>query len=236
MENWMYNEFKHCGVDYSDINQAAQYDKKHNKFRDYEKEVIYLINELSLHNSRDLTLIDLGCGTGAFSVYASKYFKKIYAVDVAEAMIQQAKQKAVPQNNNITFINSGFLTYEHSEEPVDVVISSAALHHLPDFWKQIALMRINKMLKLNGIFYLFDIVFQFEPKEYKKKINDYIVDFISKAGNDFKSDVEIHIRDEFSTFDWIMKGLIINAGLKIERSRSIDGFSTEYVCVKDHDI
>jgi ubiquinone/menaquinone biosynthesis C-methylase UbiE len=236
MENWTYNEFKHCGVDYSDMNQAAQYDKKHNRFRDYEKEVNYLINELSLHNSKNLTLIDLGCGTGAFAINASKYFKKIYAVDVAEAMIHQAKQKMDPHNTNITFINSGFLCYEHNGEPADIVITSAALHHLPDFWKQIALIRINKMLKLNGIFYLFDIVFQFESKDYKKKINDYITDFVAKAGDDFKSEVEIHIRDEFSTFDWIMKGLITNAGFKIEKSRSNDGFSTEYFCVKDHDI
>jgi putative AdoMet-dependent methyltransferase len=235
-ENWTYNEFKHCGVDYSDTNQAAAYDKKHNKFRDYEKEVSYLINELALQNSKNLTLIDLGCGTGAFSAYASKYFKKIYAVDVSEAMIGQAKQKSGTQSKNITFINSGFLSYEHTEEPVDIVISSAALHHLPDFWKQIALMRINRMLKLQGIFYLFDIVFQFEPNDYKRKINGYISDFVKKAGTDFKSEVEIHIRDEFSTFDWIMKGLITNAGFKIERSRSNDGFQTEYVCVKEHDV
>jgi ubiquinone/menaquinone biosynthesis C-methylase UbiE len=236
MENWMYNEFKHCGVDYSDINQAAEYDKKHNKFRDYEKEASYFINELSLQNSKDLTLIDLGCGTGAFSINAAKYFKKIYAVDVAEAMIQQAKQKLDTQINNISFINAGFLSYEHNEEPVDIVMTSAALHHLPDFWKQIALTRINKMLKQNGLFYLFDIVFQFEPIDYERKINEYILDFATKAGKDFKTEVETHIRDEYSTFDWIMKGLITNAGFKIERSKSNDGFSTEYICVKDRNI
>jgi putative AdoMet-dependent methyltransferase len=236
MESWTYNESKHCGIDYSDKNQAAKYDSNHTKFRDYEKEVIYLINDLSLHNSKNLTLIDLGCGTGAFSIHASKYFKKIYAIDVAEAMIQQAKQKIDPQINNITFINSGFLSYEHTDEPVDIVITSAALHHLPDFWKQIALLRINRMLKMNGVFYLFDIVFQFDPKEYKKKINDYISDFVAKAGDNFKSEVEIHIRDEYSTFNWIMEGLITNAGFKIERSRSNDGFSTEYVCIKYQNI
>ena len=64
----------------------------------------------------------------------------------------------------------------------------------------------------------------------------YILDFTTKAGNDFKTEVEIHLRDEFSTFDWIMKGLITNAGFKIEKSKSNDGFSTEYICVKDHNI
>ena len=181
MGSWTYNEFKHCGVDYSDLNQAIEYDKKHSKFRDYEKEVGYLINELSLKNSKDLTLIDLGCGTGAFSIHAAKYFKKIYAVDVAEAMIQQAKQKLDAKINNISFINAGFLSYEHNKEPVDIVITSAALHHLPDFWKQIALLRINKMLKQNGLFYLFDIVFQFEPVDYERKINEIYFGFYNKS-------------------------------------------------------
>lgn len=233
MENWTYNEFKHCGVDYSDMNKAAEYDKNHGKFRDYGKEVGYIIHELALENSKDLTLIDLGCGTGAFSIHAAEYFKKIYAIDVAEAMIQLAKQKSDKQTDNICFVNAGFLSYEHNEEPADIVITSAALHHLPDFWKQIALIRINKMLKMNGLFYLFDIVFQFEPIDYKKKINNYISEFIEKAGMDFKTEVETHLRDEFSTFDWIMKGLITNAGFRIEKSRSHDGFSTEYICVKD---
>jgi putative AdoMet-dependent methyltransferase len=92
------------------------------------------------------------------------------------------------------------------------------------------------MLKLNGILYLFDIVFNFEPKDYRNKINEYISDFVTKAGKDFENEVEIHIRDEFSTFDWIMKGLITNAGFKIERSMSHDGFSTEYFCKKDRTI
>jgi ubiquinone/menaquinone biosynthesis C-methylase UbiE len=235
MESWLYNEFKHCGLDYSDMDNAAQYDKKHSRFRDYEKEADYLIKGLALQNSQSMTLIDLGCGTGAFAIHAAKYFKRIYAVDVSEAMILQAKQK-IESQHNITFINSGFLTYEHTGEPVDVVISSAALHHLPDFWKQIALNRINSMLKLNGIFYLFDIVFQFDPKEYKKKINGYITGFVAKAGEDFRPEVETHIRDEFSTFDWIMKGMITHAGFRIKRSRSIDEFSIEYICIKKQNI
>ncbi len=232
----MYDEYKHCGVDYSDKNHAAQYDIKHNKFRDYEKEVLYMIDKLSLHNSKDLTLIDMGCGTGAFSVNASGYFKKIYAVDVSEAMIAQAKQKLSPESNNVTFVNSGFLSYEHKDEPADVVISTVALHHLPDFWKQIALLRINRMMKMNAIFYLFDVVFQFNPNDYKEKIEGYIANLVKLAGDDFRSEVETHIRDEFSTFGWIMNGMLTNAGFRIERSGSNDEFGTEYICRKVQDV
>lgn len=55
-------------------------------------------------------------------------------------------------NLNIEFIQSGFLTYEHQSEPVDLIFTKAALHHLPDFWKQIALLRLNQMLKMGRAF------------------------------------------------------------------------------------
>ena len=46
MHNWMYDEFKHCGVDYSDISQAEKYDRQHQKFRNYENEFSDLIELL----------------------------------------------------------------------------------------------------------------------------------------------------------------------------------------------
>ena len=237
MNNWIYNEFKHCGVNYSDIKQAEIYDEQHQKFRDYEKEVVDFLSDLSLDNTQDLILLDLGCGTGATSIYASKHFKKIYAVDVSEVMINQAIRKSEKENiSNIEFINSGFLNYEHKAELVDIVLTKAALHHLPDFWKQIALLRINKMLKMGGVFYLFDVVFHFQPTEYIAKISKFISAYEASAGEQFKAEVETHIRDEFSTFSWIMEGMLARAGFEIEKSKTSDGFVMEYFCKKVEEI
>ncbi|HCY36201.1 MAG: class I SAM-dependent methyltransferase [Candidatus Margulisiibacteriota bacterium] len=231
MNTWIYNEFKHCGVDYADVKQAENYDNQHQKFRNYEQELIGMIEFLSLQNTQEMTLIDLGCGTGATAILASAKFKRIYAVDVSEVMINQAKTK-MATINNIEFINSGFLSYEHKAEPADIVLTKAAFHHLPDFWKQIALINMNKMLKPGGILYIFDIVFHFEPTEYKNKINDWVTGFEIKAGKEFRTEVETHIRDEFSTFNWVMEGMLKKAGFIIEKSRTSDGFITEYFCKK----
>lgn len=35
--------------------------------------------------------------------------------------------------DNVVLVNAGFLGYRHEGEPVDVVVSQFALHHLPDF-------------------------------------------------------------------------------------------------------
>ncbi|WP_278184588.1 class I SAM-dependent methyltransferase [Desulfofarcimen acetoxidans] len=213
------------------------YDNQHQKFRDYEKEFIDFLSNLSLDNYHNVTMIDLGCGTGATSLYASKYFKKIYAIDVSELMIKQVIKKSEKENiTNIEFINSGFLSYEHKAEPVDIVLTKSALHHLPDFWKQVALLRINKMLKPSGIFYLFDVIYHFQPTEYINKIDNFISAFEAMAGEQFKAEVETHIRDEFSTFSWIMEGMLARAGFEVEKIRTSDGFVMEYYCKKVRDI
>jgi len=67
---------------------------------------------------------------------------------------------------NIEFHQAGFLTYDHHGEPLDAVVSQLALHHLPDFWKMIALKRIFAMLKEGGKFYLRDVVYSFPVDNY----------------------------------------------------------------------
>lgn len=233
MAHWMYDEFKHCGVDYSDEAEAQSYDDQHLKFRDYEKEFGAMMEFLSMGDTRELSMIDLGCGTGAMSIHAAKAFGKVYGVDVSDMMLRQARKKAEKEGlQNIDFIQAGFLTYSHKDTPADLLITKAAFHHLPDFWKQVALLNMNGMVKKGGILYLFDVVFHFDVPEYEEKIEEWISGFEMKAGSAFRKEVETHIRDEFSTFGWILEGMIARAGFRIEKSRTIDGFVTEYLCRK----
>ncbi|MBN1969750.1 MAG: class I SAM-dependent methyltransferase [Candidatus Delongbacteria bacterium] len=235
MSNWIYDEYKHCGVDYSDRNLADSYDQQHQSFRNYEKEFNEMIEFLGLKNTQNLSLIDLGCGTGATSFFAADKFKKVYGVDVSDVMIEQA-QKKLDNTSNIDFIRGGFLSYDHKEEPVDLLITKAAFHHLPDFWKQIALFKMNKMIKVGGILYIHDIVFHFNALDYQNKINTWISGFEKVVNKEFIEEVKTHIRDEFSTFKWILDGMIEKAGFKIQNCRTNDEFVTEYYCIKLKDI
>ena len=64
---------------------------------------------------------------------------------------------------NVEVVHAGFLTYEHAGPPADLVYSRYALHHLPDFWKAIALSRLAGMLRSGGVLRLWDVVYSFEP-------------------------------------------------------------------------
>jgi putative AdoMet-dependent methyltransferase len=237
MNNWVYNEEKYAGVDYSQNKLAGNYDNQHLKFRNYEQEYNEILEFISLENIQDSTLIDMGCGTGAIAIHAAKSFQKIYAVDISKAMIDQARKKAENANvRNVEFVNAGFLTYEHKERPADVIMTKAAFHHLPDFWKQIALLRMNEMVKTGGLLYIFDVVFNFDPSEFEVKINEWISLFGKKTGAEFKAEIETHIRDEFSTFTWILDEMLKKAGFTIEKFRAVDGFTAEYLCRKESSI
>jgi len=236
MKNWLYDEFRHCGVDYSRAENADAYDERHSKFRDFEKEFRGMLDFLDLDNAGAKTLIDLGCGTGASLVFAADMFRAVYAVDISNVMLDKAREKLKKNAPNVRFVNAGFLSYQHEGEPADLVITKAAFHHLPDFWKQVALLRINKMLKMGGLLYIHDVVFQFAPEHYAEKIEAWLSGFERVAGAEFRADVEAHIRNEYSTFGWILTGMLEKAGFVVEKWRSEDDLMSEYACRKTGEV
>ena len=228
---WQYDEMKLCGVKFDTEEFADKYDTRHQKFRDYKKEAQQRIEMLAL--DKQSTIIDMGCGTGAFAIHAASYFRKIYAVDVSQLMINHARKKADEAGiDNIEFHHGGFLTYNHQGELVDGLVSTLALHHLPDLWKLIALKRLSQMLRPGGKCLLVDVVLSFDPAKYESAIKGYIQLMVDRMGAEMKQELETHFRQEFSTFDWIMEGILEKAGFKIKRADYIEGFFANYLCKK----
>lgn len=221
---------KTVGVDYLCTDEAQRYDEMHQRFRDYEEISRSIIDSLGI--GPESTVIDIGAGTGAFAIAAAKYYKYVYAVDISEAMIDQCRQKANAAGlDNVICQVGGFLTYEHDSDPVDAIISLIVLHHLPDFWKLEALKRIAGMLKSGGQFLLFDIVLPSETSDLGTQIDDWIKTIGKLAGPELAAEAEIHIRDEYSTYDWIMEGLLVRAGFTID-SAEYNEFNATYICIK----
>ncbi len=227
--SWQYDEFKQVGTDYGNETEVQTYDSSHASFRDIETESIRVLDLLEIKEGN--TLIDFGSGTGTFAIQAARRCTIVYVVDVSQAMIDHAAKKATKAGTlNIEFHHAGFLTYEHNDLPVDAVVTTFAFHHLPDFWKGIALKRINNMLKSGGYFYIHDVVL--EETNALKNIAA-LVDKLSIAGGQLlREDTERHFRDEYSTYDWVMDGLLLRAGFIIKRKQIDDGVLGTYVCIK----
>lgn len=231
---WQHDEMKHAGVDYSDVEQVAVYDANHRRFRDYEKGAQAILEVLDIQPEH--TVIDLGVGTGAFALYAARHCKRVYAVDVSKAMLDYTQQQAEQMSlTNIEFCHGGFLTYEHQAKPVDAVVSVAVLHHLPDFWKQVGLKRVARMLKQGGKFHLFDVVFPADMEDHAPHFNAMVTSLTERVGDDFGREAETHLRDEYSTYDWMMEGMLQRAGFRIERAHYSETLSATYLCIKQEE-
>lgn len=229
--DWYFDEQFHAGVDYSDKKIVSDYDKQHTKFRNYENEASRIVKALGI-NKNDV-VIDMGCGTGGISLCLAKKCKKLYAVDISPKMIELCNSKIKKENiDNIVTVCSGFLSYEYNGEPADVVISNAVLHHLPDFWKLVALRNINNSLKPGGKFFLFDVVFSFPVEKHEEYISDWIEETKKIAGEKMMEEAIIHIKEEYSTWDWILEKIFELAGFKIEsKSEEMPNLIT-YICLK----
>lgn len=110
------------------------------------------------------SVVDIGAGSGQFALAAARVCERVVAVDVSPVMLARLGEKLGRDGaSNVEAVAAGFLTYRHSGEPADVVYGRFALHHLPDFWKAIALSRIAGVLRPGGVLRLWDVVYGFEP-------------------------------------------------------------------------
>jgi SAM-dependent methyltransferase len=126
------------------------------------------------------------------------------------------------------------LTYEHAGAPVDFAYSRYALHHLPDFWKAIALVRMHDALRPGGVLRLWDVVYGFEPAEAPSRLEAWFAtgdDDVSTSWT--RPELEEHVRDEHSTFTWLLEPMITRAGFAIEDAAySADEMTAKYVLRK----
>ncbi len=229
---WLYNEFEQVGKDYSNQDEVEQYDKRHSSFRDIEKESNSVIDTLGIDEND--VLIDFGSGTGIFAIQAALRGTTVYAVDVSEAMITYAKNKAEKAGvTNINFCHAGFLTFELDDSVADCIVTTFAFHHLPDFWKAKALESMYKMLKPGGQLYIYDAILEHENAI--ENISAKIKELASSGGDFLQEDAEDHFKKEYSTFDWIMDGLLTRAGFVIKCRDIESGVIGTYYCIKPLD-
>ena len=226
---WLWDETAAINKDFGDRAVVAAYDERHRRFRDVDGENAAILAKLDLPS--DAVVGDFGCGTGAFARLAARRCRTVYAVDVSAAMLDFVQWKAKEEGlADVVCRQGGFLTYEHDGPPLDAIHSSLALHHLPDFWKQRALCRLAGWLKKGGRFHLMDVVFREGLTD--SDIEAWLAHLREKGGEEMEKSSRDHIRKEFSTFTWILEGLLARAGFRIDAAQATGGVLANYYCTK----
>lgn len=228
---WQYDEMKQIGTDYASEDEVRQYDERMGRFRDRAADADAIIEAIGLDH--DHIVMEIGCGTAEFAIHASERCERVIAIDISPVMLEYARTKAAARGRaNIDFIHAGFLGYKHAGAPLDAIVTELALHHLPDFWKLVALHRIANMMRPGGMMYLRDVVFSLNLEKYEKTLTYAVEDLRKAAGDDTARNFERHIRQEYSTYDWIMEEMLYRAGFDIIDAAYGDHCLATYLCRK----
>lgn len=229
--NFQYDEFKQAGADHSVKERAKAYDSKMEMFRDYKKEASMVKGLLNIQPNH--LILDIGAGTGALSLELASFCREVVAIDISNEMLSILEEKGKKRNiSNIKIIKAGFLTFQGELGSFDYIISNAVLHHLPDFWKFVALKNVRKYLKRDGTFFLSDVVFSFKPENYETEFDAFLSNLENQTDDEFVKDGVLHLKEEFSTYDWILDSIIERAGFNIKDKMCKDNFQITYILTR----
>src|SRR5215212_1562745 len=112
---------------------------------------------------RGWRIADIGCGNGVLATEAALMGAEVDAIDISPAMLALAEIYARDRKAPVRTQSAGLLSFAYRPESYDLIVSEFTLHHLPDFWKAVAMSRIYRALKPGATFYLRDIVFVSMP-------------------------------------------------------------------------
>ena len=225
--SWFPHELAMAGRENLDPGHVARYDGKMDAEAHAE---VALLADVGLGPAS--TVIEFGPGTGQFTLAAAQRCAKVFAADVSPPMLGRLREKlAAARIANVELVQGGFLSYAHQGAPADFAYSRFALHHLPDFWKATALTRVRAMLRPGGVFRLWDVIYDFPLVEAQDRIEAWCAtggDVVE--GEWSRAELEEHVRDEHSTFSWLLEPMLAQAGFDtVEVVRSGDGFESKYL-------
>ena len=230
----LYDEFAQAGASFQDAQRAKMWEERARKLgADPDAMVEHVCRCLEIQ--RDHVLVDIGAGAGGFAVGVAARCRHVYVVDISEHMLKLARARAAASHvDNITFMHAGFLTFEIEAESCDHVVATAALHHLPDFWKMVAVRRIYQVLKDGGRLYLGDIAHSFDVDEYERVFARDLAEMRKRTGDEgLVEDAVTTIREEFGTFDWITEGILTRAGFRVDEKQVRSKTWVNWVCTKE---
>jgi ubiquinone/menaquinone biosynthesis C-methylase UbiE len=228
-ESWIPDELHTAGRENLDAVHVARYDNKEDANAVDEVSML-----LALGLPSQATVVDLGAGTGQFALAIAAHVARVVAVDVSPVMLERLRAKVQRSRfTNVECVHAGFLTYEHVGPSADLVYSRYALHHLPDFWKAMALTRLAAITKPGGLLRLWDVVYAFDPVSAPSALERWFEQHASEDVADgwTRPELEEHVRDEHSTFTWLLEPMIARAGFTIETADyTEDAMFARYVC------
>jgi ubiquinone/menaquinone biosynthesis C-methylase UbiE len=114
----------------------------------------YLKHQLQLlyGDTKDLKVIDVGCGVGKMDAHLLGTVQSVSGVDISEACIERARL----ENPQVDYRAYDGLCLPYGDEAFDVAFMVCVLHHVEPV-KRLALMReVNRVVRPGGAVFIFE--------------------------------------------------------------------------------
>jgi tRNA (cmo5U34)-methyltransferase len=154
----------------------------------YREMVDALVSALSFPEGRAPRVLDLGCGTGtvARAVLERWPESRVTCLDMAERMLEMAKLK-LERFGKTEYIAADFSSWDGVGR-YDAIVSSLALHHLPDdAAKRAFFAKAASLLEPGGAFFTADVVLSGDPAiqaRYLERWRAFMLESVSEADVD----------------------------------------------------
>jgi SAM-dependent methyltransferase len=228
--DWYIDELAHAGDEHLDPAYVTGYDRK--SATDHTEDLAVLC---ALGLGAESVVVDLGAGTGTFALAVAPLCRRVVAVDVSPAMLALLNAQIARLGlTNVESVRAGLLSYAHAGAPANYVYSRNVLHHLPDFWKGLALQRMADLLAPGGVLRLHDLVYSFEPRAAAPAIEAWLAGARERPEEGWtRPELATHVRTEYSTYSWLLEPLLEHSGFEIrDASYRPSGTYAAYTCVK----
>ncbi|MEW9701809.1 class I SAM-dependent methyltransferase [Paenibacillus sp. SI8] len=91
--------------------------------------------------SQEDRMLDVACGTGAFSLFSARTVERVKGVDISEGMIGIARENAMKRNlNNVSFHCQDVENIDLENHLFSIVVSRSAFHHMRNYQKVFSCM------------------------------------------------------------------------------------------------
>ena len=166
-------------------------------FGGYDRVLDRVVAYCDLDKTDCASVLDIGIGTGNLGSRFSRRGMQVFGIDPSPDMRNICAQK----NPAVKVMPGDFLKYPRALNPVDLIISAYAFHHLTEKEKAKAIPRMKKLLKPGGRIVMADFMFKnsMEKERTARIIHETTGDDIL---TEFKAEYPGLYEDIVPLFEW----------------------------------